>query len=242
MTENKSKSKQIRLNKFISSSGICSRREADLHISIGNVSVNGKIVTEMGLKVSIDDDVRFDGSIVRPQKKLYILVNKPKGWSVRSNEGRGRSILKLLSKFSFSNIESYGNHSRDSSGLLLLSNDHILQSKFRNPKATIKCLFHVKLDRPLKPKHFDELSNGFNLKGQFIKIPEISYVEGSKKEEVGLQLNSFDIQLIKKIFMELKYKIRSLDCVTIGPLTKKDLPRGKWKHLSKIELSQLMML
>ena len=232
----------IRLNKFISNSGICSRREADMHISIGNVTVNGKVITQMGYKVKPNDDVRFDGVRVNPEKKAYVLLNKPKGFATTTSEGKGRTVMDLISKASSSKIRPIGRLGRNSLGLLLFTNDEKIHSKFTNSKNGVTRLFHVKLFSAMSLEHLKAIKKGFKYQGKLISVEDISYVEGAKKNEIGLQIKNTGNNIIRIIFSQFKYEIESIDCVGIGPLTKKDLPRGNWKHLSEIEVSQLMMI
>ena len=232
----------IRLNKYISNSGICSRREADMYISIGNVTVNGKVVTEMGYKVKIEDEVRFDGARINPEKKAYILLNKPKGFATTTSEGKGRTVMDLVSKATASKIRPIGRLGRNSLGLLLFTNDEKIHGKFTNSKHGVTRLFHIKLVTPLKLEHLKTIEKGFKHQGKLTAVEAISYVEGAKKNEIGLQIKNTGNTIIRTIFSHFKYDIETLDCVGIGPLTKKDLPRGHWKHLSETEISQLMML
>ena len=232
----------IRLNKYISNSGICSRREADMYISVGNVTVNGKVVTEMGYKVKIEDEVRFDGARINPEKKVYVLLNKPKGFATTTSEGKGRTVMDLVSKATTSKIRPIGRLGRNSLGLLLFTNDEKIHGKFTNSKHGVTRLFHIKLVTPLKLDHFKTIEKGFKHQGKLIAVEAISYVEGAKKNEIGLQIKNTGNTIIRTIFSHFKYEIETLDCVGIGPLNKKDLPRGHWKHLSETEISQLMML
>ena len=236
------KTSLVRLNKFISNSGICSRREADTYISIGNVTVNGKVITQMGYKVKLGDDVRFDGARVYPEKKAYVLLNKPKGFATTTSEGKGRTVMELVSKSSSSNIRPIGRLGRNSLGLLLFTNDDKIHAKFTNSKKGVTRLFHLKFSSPIKLEHLKLIKKGFKHKGKFLSVEDISYVDGAKKNEIGLQIKNTGNTIIRTIFSHFKYEIESIDCVGIGPLTKKDLPRGRWKHLSDSEVSQLMML
>ena len=236
------KSSLIRLNKFISNSGVCSRREADLFISIGNVTVNGKVVTEMGYKVKPNDDVRFDGARINPEQKAYVLLNKPKGFATTTSEGKGRTVMDLVAKASASSIRPIGRLGRNSLGLILFTNDEKMHAKFTNSKNGVARLFHVELDKSLKFEHLKQIQEGFKDKGKLIRVEDISYVEGAKKNEVGIKIKNTGNTLLRTIFTHFNYEIEKLDCVSIGPLTKKDLPRGHWKHLSEHELSLMMML
>lgn len=242
VSKDKENSQRIRLNKFISNSGICSRREADMFISIGNVTVNGKVVTEMGYKVKPDDDVRFDGARINPEQKAYVLLNKPKGFATTTSEGKGRTVMDLVSKATSSKIRPIGRLGRNSLGLILFTNDEKLHAKFTNSKHGVARLFQVTLGSPLQFEHLKQIQEGFKHKGKLIRVEAISYVEGAKKNEIGIKIKNTGNTLLRTIFTHFNYEIEKIDCVSIGPLTKKDLPRGHWKHLSAQELSLMMML
>ncbi|MDA9334672.1 S4 domain-containing protein [Flavobacteriaceae bacterium] len=233
---------EIRLNKYISNSGMCSRREADMHISIGSVTVNGKVVTEMGYKVLLTDEVRFDGARITPEKKAYVLLNKPKGFATTTSEGKGRTVMDLVANATTSKIRPIGRLGRNSLGLILFTNDELMHAKFTNSKHGVARLFHVELDKPLKFEHLKSIQEGFKLEGKLISVEAVSYIAGAPKNEIGLQIKNTGNTLIRTIFDNFKYEIVKMDCVTVGPLTKKDLPRGHWKHLTDQEISNLMML
>ncbi|MDB4094245.1 S4 domain-containing protein [Flavobacteriaceae bacterium] len=233
---------EIRLNKYISNSGMCSRREADMHISIGSVTVNGKVVTEMGYKVLLTDEVRFDGARITPEKKAYVLLNKPKGFATTTSEGKGRTVMDLVANATTSKIRPIGRLGRNSLGLILFTNDELMHAKFTNSKHGVARLFHVELDKPLKFEHLKSIQEGFKSEGKLVSVEAVSYIAGAPKNEIGLQIKNTGNTLIRTIFDNFKYEIVKMDCVTVGPLTKKDLPRGHWKHLTEQEISNLMML
>ncbi len=239
---NKSNSDEIRLNKYIANSGICSRREADVHIATGLVSVNGKVITEMGYKVKPGDEVRYDGARVSPEQKAYVLLNKPKGFATTTSEGKGRTVMDLVSNATSSRIKPIGRLGRNSKGLLLFTNDKDIEDKFKNSKNGVPRLFHIELDKNLKLEDLKKIQNGFKLQDKLINVEEISYIDGSSKKEVGLKIKNTGNTIIRTIFENFNYDILSIDCVAIAHLTKKDIPRGHWKHLSKEELSLLQML
>jgi len=247
-TPSKSKGKansnpdEIRLNKYISNSGMCSRREADMHISIGSVMVNGKVVTEMGYKVRLDDEVRFDGARINPEKKAYVLLNKPKGFATTTSEGKGRTVMDLVANATDAKIRPIGRLGRNSLGLILFTNDEQMHAKFTNSKHGVTRLFHMELDKPLKFEHLKSIQEGFKYEGKLISVEAISYIEGVSKNEIGLQIKNTGNTILRLIFDHFNYEIVKMDCVTIGPLSKKDLPRGHWKHLTEQEINNLMML
>lgn len=232
----------IRLNKYIANSGICSRREADVHIATGLVTVNGKVVTEMGYKVKLDDEVRYDGAKISPEKKAYVLLNKPKGFATTTSEGKGRTVMDLVANATTSRIKPVGRLGRNSMGLLFFTNDEAIAEKFTNSKNGIARLFHIELDKNLKLEDLKTIEKGFKIEGKYIAVEEISYIEGASKNQIGLKIKNIGNTLIREIFDYFKYEIVSIDCVAIGHLTKKDIPRGHWKHLTEQELNILKML
>lgn len=238
----KSNPDDIRLNKYIANSGICSRREADTHIATGLVSVNGKIVTEMGFKVKPGDEVRYDGARVNPEKKAYVLLNKPKGFATTTSEGKGRTVMDLVANATSSRIKPIGRLGRNSKGLLLFTNDDIIVGKFTNSKNGVPRLFHIELDKNLKLEDLKKIQAGIKIEGKLIAVEEVSYIDGASKNEIGLKIKNTGNTIIRSIFDFLKYEIVSIDCVAIGHLTKKDIPRGHWKHLTEQEINTLKML
>jgi len=238
----KSSSVEIRLNKYVANSGVCSRREADTHIATGLVTVNGKVITEMGYKVKPGDEVRYDGARVNPEKKAYVLLNKPKGFATTTSEGKGRTVMDLVANATTSRIKPIGRLGRNSKGLLLFTNDEAIVEKFTNSKNGVARLFHIELDKNLKLEDLKKIQEGIKIEGKLIAVEEISYIDGASKSEIGLKIKNTGNTIIRSIFDFLKYEIVSLDCVAIGHLTKKDIPRGHWKHLSEQELNTLKML
>lgn len=233
---------QIRLNKYIANSGICSRREADENIAIGLVTVNGKVVTEMGYKVKLDDEVRFDGARISPEKKAYVLLNKPKGFATTTSESKGRTVMDLVANATSSRIKPIGRLGRNSTGLLLFTNDDAVVKKFTNSKNGVARLFHVQLDKNLKYEDLKKIQDGFKIEGKEIRVEEVSYIENTSKNEIGLKIKNTGNTIIRAIFDHLNYDIIKLDCVMIGHLTKKDIPRGNWKLLTEQEINTLKML
>ena len=241
-TNKKSKSDEIRLNKYISNSGICSRRDADMHIATGSVTVNGKIITEMGYKVKLDDEVKFDGARITPEKKAYVLLNKPKGFATTTSEGKGRTVMDLVANATTSRIKPIGRLGRNSLGLILFTNDDALTKKFTNSKNGVPRLFQVELDKNLKLEDLKQIQSGLKIDGKAINVEEISYIDGESKNQIGLKIKNTGNTIIRTIFDHLRYEIVKLDCVSIAGLTKKDLPRGHWKHLTEQEVNTLKML
>ncbi len=233
----------IRLNKFIAHSGICSRREADMHISLGTVTVNNKVVTEMGYQVSHHDEVRFDGQRIQAEKKTYLLLNKPKGFLSTSRDDRGRkTVMDLVSNATKSRIVPVGRLDRPTTGLLLFTNDGDLAKKLTHPASKIKKIYHVVLDKNVIQSDINQIRKGFDLEDGFVKADELSYVQGATKREVGIELHSGKNRIVRRIFTHLGYTVISLDRVMFADLTKRDLPRGNWRFLTKQEVINLGML
>lgn len=233
---------EIRLNKYIANSGICSRRDADMHISIGSVTVNGKVVTEMGYKVKLDDEVRFDGSRINPEKKAYVLLNKPKGFATTTSEGKGRTVMDLVSNATLSRIKPIGRLGRNSMGLLLFTNDEQVHNKFTNSNTGVSRLFQIELDKNLKFEDFKKIKEGLKINGKSVAVEDISYIDDAPKSQIGLKIKNTGNSILRTIFDQLNYDIIKVDCVAIGHLTKKDIPRGHWKHLTEQEVNTLKML
>ncbi|MEL0455062.1 pseudouridine synthase [Flavobacteriaceae bacterium SZ-1-7] len=233
---------EIRLNKYVANSGMCSRREADVHIATGLVSVNGKVVTEMGYKVKPGDEVRYDGARINPEKKVYVLLNKPKGFATTTSEGKGRTVMDLVANATNAKIKPIGRLGRNSKGLLLFTNDDAIAKKFTNSNKGVPRLFHIELDKNLKLEDLKTIQNGFRVDGNLIEVEEVSYIDGAPKREIGLKIKNTGNTIIRTIFDHLKYDVVSIDCVAIGHLTKKDIPRGHWKHLTEQELNTLKMI
>ncbi|MBU2927745.1 pseudouridine synthase [Winogradskyella psychrotolerans] len=233
---------EMRLNKYIANSGMCSRREADENIAIGLVMVNGKVVTEMGYKVKRTDEVRFDGQRITPEAPVYVLLNKPKGFATTTAEGKGRTVMDLVANATNANIKPIGRLGRNSLGLLLFTNDDIVVQKFTNSKNGVARLFQVELDKNLKFEDLKKIQDGFKIEGKLVAVEEISYIQGESKSQVGIKIKNTGNTILRAIFDHLNYDIVKIDCVAIGHLTKKDIPRGHWKHLTEQEVNTLKML
>ena len=233
---------EIRLNKYVANSGMCSRREADENIAIGLVSVNGKVVTEMGYKVNRTDEVRFDGQRITPEAKAYVLLNKPKGFATTTAEGKGRTVMDLVANATNANIKPIGRLGRNSLGLLLFTNDDVIVQKFTNSKNGVARLFQVELDKNLKFEDLKKIQEGFKVEGKLIAVEEVSYIQGESKNKIGIKIKNTGNTILRTIFDHFNYDIVKIDCVAIGHLTKKDIPRGHWKHLTEQEVNTLKML
>ena len=247
MAMNKKKTQKpsegIRLNKFIAHAGICSRREADMHIKIGSVKVNNKVMTEMGYKVKPTDEVQFDGQRLQAEKPTYVLLNKPKGFITTTRDEKGRkTVMDLVANATKARIVPVGRLDRPTTGLLLFTNDGDLAKKLTHPSTGVKKLYHVVLDKNVSGQHLQSIKAGIKLDDGSIKADEVSYVQGASKREVGIALHSGRNRIVRRIFESLGYEVITLDRVLFAGLTKKDLPRGHWRHLSQSEVQQLKML
>lgn len=233
----------IRLNKYVSNSGVCSRRDADIFIAAGNVTVNGKPVTEMGYKVKPTDEVKFDGRRLNPEKPEYILLNKPRGFYTTGNPDKGsKTVLDLISNATKSKVVPVGKLDRQASGLLLFTNDGTLEKQLGKPKNGIRQIYHVELTKPVAAEDLDRIREGVTLEDGKVKVQEISYIENRPKNEVGLETNSVKQHVVQRLFKSLGYEVEKLDRVVFGGLTKKDLPRGNWRVLTKQEIINIKML
>ncbi|SFW42336.1 23S rRNA pseudouridine2605 synthase [Sinomicrobium oceani] len=234
---------EMRLNKFIANAGICSRRDADIYITAGSVSVNGQPVTELGFKVKLSDEVRFDGKVIRPEKREYVLLNKPKGFITTTKDDRGRrTVMELISGASKSKLLPVGRLDRNTTGLLLFTNDGDLAKKLTHPRHGVRKIYHVELDKNLTQEDLVKIKQGLHLEDGLIEVDEVSYIENAPKREVGLKIHSGRNRIVRRIFEHLGYEVIKLDRVIFAGLTKKDLPRGHWRPLSKQEVINLQML
>ncbi|CAM1350894.1 pseudouridine synthase [Tenacibaculum crassostreae] len=233
----------IRLNKFISNSGICSRREADTYIEHGSVSVNGKLVTEMGYKVQPTDEVRFDGTLISMEQKRYILLNKPKNYITTMEDDRGRkTVMEIVENATKERIYPVGRLDRNTTGLLLFTNDGEMAKKLTHPKHNVRKLYHATLDKKLTLSDLEKLRGDVVIEGKRVFIDAVSYVEGEKKNEVGIEIHSGRNRIVRKIFEHFGYHVIKLDRVIFAGLTKKNLPRGRWRELTQQEINNLQMM
>lgn len=234
----------IRLNRYISNAGICSRRKADELIAAGVISVNGQVVTELGTKVDpAKDDIRYNNERLKREKMVYVLLNKPKDFITTTDDPQERkTVMQLVSKATKERIYPVGRLDRNTTGLLLLTNDGNLAEKLSHPRNNISKIYNVELDRNLTQGDFNKLQFGLQLEDGFVKPDDISYVVGGGKNEVGIQIHSGKNRIVRRMFEYLGYEVVKLDRVVYGNLTKKDLPRGRWRYLEEKELYQLKNL
>ncbi len=233
-----------RLNKFIANSGVCSRREADVLIASGSVTVNGKIITELGTKINPTDVVVYNGEKLKTEKKVYILLNKPKDYITTLDDPQGRkTVMDLLKNAGNHRVFPVGRLDRYTTGLILLTNDGDLAKKLTHPSHGVIKLYHVQLDKPVTKADMDKIAVGVELDGEKIVPDEVAYAgRNQDKTQVGIQIHSGQNRVVRRIFESLNYKVQKLDRVTFAGLTKKDLPRGHWRYLTEKEISFLMMV
>ena len=230
---------EMRLNRFIAQSGICSRREADDFITAGVVSVNGKIVTELGTKVLPTDEVRFNDEPVQGEKKVYLVLNKPKGYVTSLDDPHaGKTVMELVSGACTERIYPVGRLDKNSLGLLLFTNDGDLTKQLTHPSYKKKKIYQVTLDKPLTRADMDRIAEGVTLEDGEIFADEISYVK-ENKQEVGIEIHSGRNRIVRRIFEFLGYTVTKLDRVYYAGLTKKNLKRGAWRFLTREEVERL---
>jgi len=231
---------EIRLNKYISNSGVCSRRDADIYIQSGNVKVNGIPVVEMGYMVKPGDVVNFDGATLTPEKKEYILLNKPKNFTTALDEGQeDRNVLELVRGATNSKIAAVGRMDKNTTGLLLFTNDTDMIRKFSLPNQKSSKIYQVSLDKNLKYEDLEKIAKGVTLDGHRLFVEEISYIENEPKTEIGLKLRTSNVKVVRAIFENFKYDVLRIDRVAFSGLTKKNLPRGNWRFLTDQEIINL---
>ena len=225
----------------MSNAGICSRREADEYIQAGVISVNGEIVVELGSKVLPTDNVMFHNQPVRIEKKIYLLLNKPKDCVTTSEDTHSRTtVIDIVKNACSERIYPVGRLDRNTTGVLLLTNDGDLASKLTHPKYDKKKIYHVGLDKALTREHFDKIKVGLVLEDGLIEVDELHYLE-DMNDELGVEIHSGRNRIVRRIFESLGYKVVKLDRVYFCGLTKKKLARGKWRFLSQMEINMLKM-
>lgn len=234
----------IRLNRYISNAGICSRRKADELIESGVVSVNGVVVTELGTKVDpATDEIRYNNERLKREKMVYVLLNKPKDYITTTDDPQERrTVMHLVSKATKERIYPVGRLDRNTTGLLLLTNDGNLAEKLSHPRNNISKIYNVELNKNLTQGDFNKIQFGIQLEDGLIKPDDLSYVMGASKREIGIQIHSGKNRIVRRIFESLGYEVVKLDRVVYANLTKKDLTRGRWRYLEERELIQLKHL
>ncbi|MFM6954640.1 MAG: pseudouridine synthase [Sphingobacteriaceae bacterium] len=234
----------IRLNRYISNAGICSRRKADELIAAGVVSVNGEVVSELGYRVNPAKDViRYNGETLKREKMVYVLLNKPKDYITTTDDPQERrTVMQLVEKASKERIYPVGRLDRNTTGLLLLTNDGDLADKLSHPKTGVTKIYQVELNKSLPQGDLNKIAFGLELEDGLIKPDAVSYVQGGTKREIGIQIHSGKNRIVRRIFEHLGYEVVKLDRVIYANLTKKDLTRGRWRYLDEKEIIQLKHL
>lgn len=232
---------EVRLNKYMANAGICSRREADEYIISGKVKVNGETVTELGTKISRNDVVEFDDKVVTPERKCYVLLNKPKDCVTTSDDPNGRTtVLDIVKNACEERIYPVGRLDRNTTGVLLLTNDGDLASKLTHPKFVKKKIYHVWTDKDITEEDMQRIADGLELEDGEIHADAISYV-GDDRNQAGIEIHSGRNRIVRRIFEHLGYRVVKLDRVYFAGLTKKNLPRGRWRYLTQEEVNYLRM-
>jgi 23S rRNA pseudouridine2605 synthase len=232
----------IRLNKYISNAGVCSRREADKIIGEGLITVNGEVVTELGRKVSLDDEVRFEDQLLNPEKKVYLLLNKPRGFVTTVDDPHAeRTVMDLVRNACTERIYPVGRLDMQTTGVLLFTNDGELAKKLTHPSFEKKKIYHVQLDKDFLPEDMAKVIKGLELEDGFIASDDIQMIDTNDLRQVGIEIHSGKNHIVRRIFNHLGYEVQKLDRVLFAGLTKKDLPRGRYRFLSPQEIIFLKM-
>ncbi|WP_436514856.1 pseudouridine synthase [Ekhidna sp. To15] len=227
---------EIRLNRFIANAGICSRREADNLIAAGQIKVNGKVVTEMGYKVKKMDAVEYKGKKLKSETHQYVLLNKPRGFVTTTKDPHAkRTVMELVSKACSERIYPVGRLDKETTGLLLFTNDGETAKKLTHPSHKVKKIYQVELDKPITKDHFESILNGVTLDDGPATVNEMAIL-GEDNKVLGLEIHIGRNRIVRRIFEHLGYTVKKLDRVMFSSLTKKNLPRGKYRHLSPKEV------
>ena len=232
----------IRLNKYIASTGVCSRREADELITAGLVSINGKLITELGVKVSPGDVVKYNGETIKEERKIYILMNKPKDYVTTVEDPHAKkTVLDLVKGACKERIYPVGRLDRNTTGVLLLTNDGDITKRLTHPRFEKLKIYHVHLNKNIKPVDMEKIATGITLEDGFIKADTVSFADPVDKSQVGIEIHSGRNHIVRRIFEHLGYEVAKLDRVYFAGLTKKNLHRGEWRFLTEKEINLLKM-
>ena len=235
----KSNPELIRLNKYISQSGLCSRRAADELIKKGKVQVNNKLCDQVGTKINKNDKVIVDKKLIKPEKNIYVLLNKPKDYISTNKDTHNRRVVFDLIKGINERLFSVGRLDRKTTGLLLLTNDGDIAKKLTHPSYKIKKIYSVTLEKKISNDEISQIKNGLFIEDEYIKVDNIERLE--KDYEIGIEIHMGKNRIVRKIFESLNHRVSKLDRVLFGPFTKKDLPRGKWRILNQNEIRNLKL-
>ena len=233
---------EVRLNKFIANSGVCSRREADNFILAGVVTVNGEVVTELGTKVNINtDDIRFNGERLKGEEKVYIVMNKPKGYVTTASDPHADKTVMDLLKGCSSRVFPVGRLDKNTTGVLMFTNDGEIAEKLTHPSYDKKKIYQVSLDGKLKKEDYDKILSGIELPDGMIAADELEYIEEDDHRKLGIEIHSGKNRIVRRIFESLGYEVKALDRVYFAGLTKRGLKRGEWRYLTEGETNLLKM-
>ncbi|QSE98278.1 pseudouridine synthase [Fulvivirga lutea] len=234
----KTESGPIRLNKFIANAGVCSRREADKLIAAGDIKVNGQVVTELGFKVNPGDKVQYKGKVLKTEKLVYVLLNKPKGFITTTDDPHERkTVMELVKNACEERIYPVGRLDRETTGLLLFTNDGEMAVKLAHPSNNIKKIYRVEIDKPITKAHFEQLNEEITLEDGPVKIDEVAILEDM--QTLGLEIHVGKNRIVRRIFEHFGYQVMKLDRVVYATLDKTNLQRGKWRHLNEREVMKL---
>ena len=233
---------EVRLNKFIANSGVCSRREADQLIQAGVVTVNGEVVTELGTKVNIlNDEIRFNGELLKGEEKVYIVMNKPKGYVTTASDPHAEKTVMDLLKGCSARVFPVGRLDKNTTGVLMFTNDGDIAEKLTHPSYDKKKIYQVILDRPVSQEDFNRILNGIELNDGPVRADELEYIDSDDHKKIGIEIHSGKNRIVRRIFESLGYDVRALDRVYFAGLTKKGLKKGEWRYLSAGEANILKM-
>jgi 23S rRNA pseudouridine2605 synthase len=233
---------EIRLNKFIANSGVCSRREADTLIQAGVVTVNGEVVTELGTKINVlKDEVKFNGERLKGEQKVYVVMNKPKGFVTTASDPHAEKTVMDLMKDCSYRVFPVGRLDKSTTGVLMLTNDGEMAERLTHPSFDKKKIYQVILDHDLKQEDFDKILQGIELNDGEIKADELEYIDEHDRRKLGIEIHSGKNRIVRRIFESLGYEVRALDRVYFAGLTKKGLKKGEWRYLTDSEVSILRM-
>lgn len=236
----KKESDEIRLNKYISNSGVCSRREADEIIESGRVEVNGEKVTTLGHKVKKADTVKLDGKEISPTPKVYVLLNKPKDYITTTNDPlQRRTVMELIEDVDADRVYPVGRLDRNTTGILIFTNDGDLAQRLMHPSGNVSKIYSVELDKPIEDRHFFKLQKGIKLFDGFMKPDKLALVDPEDKRRLGVQIHSGRNRVVRRMFEALGYEVIKLDRVIYANIDKQGLSRGKWRNLTEKEVEQL---
>ena len=230
----------VRLNRFIANSGVCSRREADTLIQAGVVTVNGEVVTELGTKVNIhDDDIRFNGERLNGEEKVYLIMNKPKGYVTTASDPHAEKTVIDLLKGCSSRVYPVGRLDKNTTGVLLLTNDGEIAERLTHPSYDKKKIYQVSLDKELSEEDYHKILEGVSLTDGDVKADELEFIDANDKRKIGIEIHSGKNRIVRRIFDSLGYNVKALDRVYFAGLTKKGLKKGEWRYLTEGEINIL---